>query len=375
MAFKTDSGQPPGACKGPPPLPAAPSAGDDESLLRLADSFKERARAAREQVGRVIVGQHRVVEEILIALLAGGHVILEGVPGLAKTLLVNTLAQALSLDSGRVQFTPDLMPTDVTGTQVITEDPATRERRFSFRKGPVFVNMLLADEVNRTPPKTQAALLEAMAEGQVTVGGARHALPKPFFVLATQNPIEQEGTYRLPEAQLDRFLLKVHVDYPTFDEEHGIIDRTTGTQAASASRVLSREEILGLQRIVRALRVSSHIVEYATRLARFSRPGEEGAPAWVRDLITWGAGPRAAQALILAAKAKTLLGGRFAVGRGAVRDVALPVLRHRIVPSFKSEADGLTSDDIVRRLVLETPAFPGRGDYDRATRSLLRLSP
>jgi MoxR-like ATPase len=349
--------------------------GEGEELLRLADAFKERAQAVRDQVGKVIVGQSRVVEEILIALLAGGHVILEGVPGLAKTLLVNTLAQALTLDSGRIQFTPDLMPTDVTGTQVITENPATKERVFSFRRGPVFVNMLLADEINRTPPKTQAALLEAMAEGQVTVGGMRYALDRPFFVLATQNPIEQEGTFRLPEAQLDRFLLKVVVDYPSFDEEHGIIERTTGTIGESASSALSREEILGLQRIVRSLRVSRHIVEYATRLARASRPGEEGSPAWTRRLIAWGAGPRAAQAMILAAKARTLLEGRFAVTRGAVRDVALPVLRHRIVPSFQAEADGLSSDDLVCRLVLETPAFPDKLGRDPVTRRMLRLHP
>jgi MoxR-like ATPase len=344
----------------------------DQALLELADRLAGRAGALRREVGKVIVGQDRVLEEILMALLAGGHVILEGVPGLAKTLLVNTLASSLSLESGRIQFTPDLMPADVTGTQVITEDPATRERRFTFRKGPIFVNMLLADEINRTPPKTQAALLEAMAEGQVTTGGARHELPRPFFVLATQNPIEQEGTYRLPEAQLDRFLLKVDVDYPSHDEEAAIIDRTTGTRCATVSPVLSRGEILGLQRIARSLRVSSHIVEYATRLARSSRPDEPGAPAWVRELVAWGAGPRAGQALILAAKAKTLLSGSFAVTRAAVRDVALPVLRHRILPSFQAEGEGLTADDIVCRLLLETPYLPERARHDASTRRILR---
>ena len=344
----------------------------DQALLQLADTLKDRAAVLRREVGKVIVGQDRVIEEILIALLAGGHVILEGVPGLAKTLLVNTLASSLSLASGRIQFTPDLMPADVTGTQVITEDPATRERRFTFRKGPVFVNMLLADEINRTPPKTQAALLEAMAEGQVTTGGARHELPRPFFVLATQNPIEQEGTYRLPEAQLDRFLLKVNVDYPSQAEEAAIIERTTGTQSASLSPVLSREEILGLQRIARSLRVSSHIAEYATRIARFSRPGEPNASPWVGELVAWGAGPRAAQALILAAKAKTLLSGSFAVTRAAVRDVALPVLRHRILPSFQAEGEGLTADDIVRRLLHETPHFSETDRYDASTRRILR---
>jgi MoxR-like ATPase len=366
---------------------------EGEALLRLAERFQMRAEAVRREVAKVIVGQDRVVEEILTALLAGGHVILEGVPGLAKTLLVNTLAATLSLDSGRIQFTPDLMPADVTGTQVITENPLTKERQFTFRKGPVFVHMLLADEINRTPPKTQAALLEAMAEGHVTVGGSRHALDHPFFVLATQNPIEQEGTYRLPEAQLDRFLLKVVVDYPSFDEEIGIVERTTGPRQASVSPILSRNEILGLQRLVRMLRVSSHIVEYATRLARRSRPsipghgipghgipgaggpgdGDLEAPEWVKEHIAWGAGPRAVQALILAAKARTLLQGRFSVTRGAVRDVALPVLRHRILPSFHAEAAGLTADDLVCRLLLETPAFPEKQGYDGATRRILRL--
>jgi MoxR-like ATPase len=359
--------------RGNPAAPRADAAGEGDNLLSLAESLNERAGRVRREIGKVIVGQSRVVEEILVAFLAGGHVILEGVPGLAKTLLVNTLASTLSLDSGRIQFTPDLMPTDVTGTQVIGEDPSTRERRFTFQKGPVFVHMLLADEINRTPPKTQAALLEAMAEGQVTVGGARHRLPSPFFVLATQNPIEQEGTYRLPEAQLDRFLLKIQVDYPSFDEEAGILDRTTGTRTSSASPVLSREEILGLQRIVRSLRVSTHIVEYAARLVRSSRPDEPDAPSWVRGLIAWGAGPRAGQALLLAAKARTLLAGRFSVTRAEVRDVALPVLRHRILPSFRAEAEGLTADDIVARLLRDTPAFPVRKDYDAPTRGMLRL--
>ena len=356
-----------------PPGPAEVPPFEGEALLRLADRFQVRAEAVRREVAKVIVGQDRVVEEILIALLAGGHVILEGVPGLAKTLLVNTLASTLSLASGRIQFTPDLMPADVTGTQVITACPETKERQFQFRKGPVFVHMLLADEINRTPPKTQAALLEAMAEGQVTVGGMRHGLDRPFFVLATQNPIEQEGTYHLPEAQLDRFLLKVIVDYPTLDEEIGIVERTTGPRQASVSPVLSRNEILGLQRVVRMLRLSSHIVEYATRLARRSRPQEPQAPKWVSEHIAWGAGPRAAQALLLAAKARTLLRGRFAVTRGAVRDVALPVLRHRVIPSFRAEAEGLTADDLICRLLLETPAFQDKASYDEATRRILRL--
>ncbi len=353
----------------PPPLP---DSGDD-ALLALAATFKDRVSVLRRQVAHVIVGQDAVVEEILIALLSGGHAMLEGVPGLAKTLLVSTLAKALSLDSGRVQFTPDLMPTDVTGTQVITENPHTKERQLSFRKGPVFVHLLLADEINRTPPKTQAALLEAMAEGQVTVGGARYTLPKPFCVLATQNPIEQEGTYRLPEAQLDRFLLKVVIDYPELEEERSIVERTTGTQASTVEPVMSREEILSLQRIVRALHAPPHILEYATRIVRASRVGEEGAMPWAADVFAWGAGPRATQALILAAKAKTLIEGRFAVTRGAVRSVALPVLRHRVVPSFRAEAEGFSADDLVRRLLNETPTFVPNEGTDQPTRRILRM--
>jgi MoxR-like ATPase len=346
---------------------------DDEALIRLAGSLRERAAELKKEIAKVIVGQDRVIDEILIALLAGGHVLLEGVPGLAKTLLVNTLASALSLDYGRIQFTPDLMPADVTGTQVIAEDPATRERRFTFRKGPVFVHVLLADEINRTPPKTQAALLEGMAEGQVTAGGTRHFLPRPFFVLATQNPIDQEGTYRLPEAQLDRFLFKVLVDYPELEEEAAIIRRTTGARTATPVPVLWREEILGLQRIVRALRVSPHLTAYAARLARFTRPIGSPPLPWVREHIAWGAGPRAVQALILAAKARTLLSGSFAVTRAAVREVALPVLRHRLIPSFQAEAEGLTADDLICRLLLETPPFRHPQDLDAPTRRILRF--
>jgi MoxR-like ATPase len=357
----------------PQPRPdRSPAAPDQDALLQLTESLGLKAEILRREVGRVIVGQHRVVDELLTALLAEGHCLLEGVPGLAKTLLASTLGSVLSLTSGRIQFTPDLMPTDVTGTQVMGEDPATRERRLEFRRGPVFVNLLLADEINRTPPKTQAALLEAMQEGQVTVGGTRHALEKPFFVIATQNPIEQEGTYRLPEAQLDRFLFKVIVDYPSHDEEARIIERTTGALNSSAAAVLGREEILALQRLVRSLHVSPHVMEYAARLARSSRPAEPDAPGWARELIAWGAGPRAAQALLLGAKARTLLEGRFAVTRADVRAVAFPVLRHRILPSFLAEAQGLSADDLVSRLLVEVPAFAGRRELDPVTRRMLR---
>lgn len=327
----------------------------------------------KREIGRVIVGQESVIEEVLICLLCNGHALLEGVPGLAKTLLINTVSDALSLESGRVQFTPDLMPSDVTGT-IVVEGRAS-QRHFSFQRGPIFVNVLLADEINRSPPKTQSALLEGMAEGHITNSGKRHELPNPFFVLATQNPIEQEGTYALPEAQLDRFLLKIVMDYPEFTEESQILRRTTGEKVASVRCVLSSRELLDLQRVVEVLPVTEHIIDYATRLARDSRPGQETPLPWVAELISWGAGPRATQSLIRAAKARTLLDGRFAVKRGDVRAVALPVLRHRIVPSFHAEAQEITADDIVRRLLAETRAFPGRKEspYDTLTRKILRL--
>jgi len=325
------------------------------------------------EVGRVVVGQSAVVEQLFVTLFAGGHAILEGVPGLAKTLVVNTLASALSLESGRIQFTPDLMPSDVTGTTVVQEDRATGQREFAFRRGPVFTNMLLADEINRTPPKTQAALLEGMSEGKVTVAGQRYSLPVPFVVLATQNPIEQEGTYPLPEAQLDRFLLKILIDYPNMAAERAILLRTTGSASSSASPVVSRDLILRVQTLVRTLPTTSHIDEYATRLVRRSRPSEPDAPAWVKEHVAWGAGPRAAQALILAAKAKTLMEGRFAVTRADIRAVAHPVLRHRILPSFIAEAEELSADDLVDRLLEETPAFAEKRGYDVVTRRILRF--
>ena len=341
-------------------------------LLALTDSFQEKAQSVRDEVAKVIVGQASVVDEVLVSLLAGGHCIIEGVPGLAKTLLINTLASALSLDFGRIQFTPDLMPADITGTQVISEDPHTGARRFDFQRGPIFVNVLLADEINRTPPKTQAALLEATSEGRVTVAGQRYQLPRPFFVLATQNPIEQEGTYSLPEAQLDRFLLKIVVDYPDEVEEAEILRRTTQDFAAELEPVLGAEEILALQKIVRALHVSDHVMEYAARLVRSTRPSENSGNVWLERAISWGAGPRAVQSLLLAAKARTLLTGRFSVTRGDIRDVALSVLRHRIVPSFQAEGEGISTDDIICRLLLDTPPFSIEAHYDAATRRILR---
>ncbi len=345
----------------------------DQRSLDLIDQLEDITGRLRHEIGRVIVGQDAVVDQLLITLLAQGHAILEGVPGLAKTLLVSTLGQALSLEFGRIQFTPDLMPSDVTGTLIVQEDRSTGDRDFAFRKGPVFTNLLLADEINRTPPKTQASLLEGMSERFVTVGGKRHKLPEPFFVLATQNPIEQEGTYPLPEAQLDRFLFKIVIDYPDVLEEEAILKRTTGTASAMVASVVSREKLLAMQQLVRALPTTKHLQEYATRIVRRTRPNDEGASDWVRANIAWGAGPRAVQALLLAAKAHTLLSGRFSVTRSDIRAVALPVLRHRILPSFLAEADGFTVDSLVLRLVEDTPAFTERPDYDAVSRRILRL--
>jgi MoxR-like ATPase len=320
----------------------------------------ERLPAARdrilEQLARVIVGQSAVIEELLICLFSRGHCLLEGVPGLAKTLLISTLARSLDLSFSRIQFTPDLMPADITGTDVLEEDKATGTRQVRFLEGPLFANVVLADEINRTPPKTQAALLEAMQERQVSVGRVRHRLADPFFVLATQNPIEQEGTYPLPEAQQDRFMFKVFVRYPTFDEEFEIARRTTGLPAADAEPVLTAADILALQRSVREVPVSDHLVRYALAVVRQTRAGEPGVPDFVADQLTWGAGPRAVQFLVLGAKARALLQGRSHVSVDDIQALAAPVLRHRIVVGFAAESEGVTPDTIIRRIIESTPA-------------------
>jgi len=320
----------------------------------------ERLPAARdrilEQLARVIVGQSAVIEELLICLFSRGHCLLEGVPGLAKTLLISTLARSLDLSFSRIQFTPDLMPADITGTDVLEEDKATGTRQVRFLEGPLFANVVLADEINRTPPKTQAALLEAMQERQVSVGRVRHRLADPFFVLATQNPIEQEGTYPLPEAQQDRFMFKVFVRYPTFDEEFEIARRTTGLPAADAEPVLTAADILALQRSVREVPVSDHLVRYALAVVRQTRAGEPGVPDFVADQLTWGAGPRAVQFLVLGAKARALLQGRSHVTVEDIQALAAPVLRHRIVVGFAAESEGVTPDAIIRRIIENTPA-------------------
>jgi len=326
----------------------------DQDLSRV-----EELRRAHEHIlaemKKVIVGQETVVEQLLIGLLANGHCLLVGVPGLAKTLMVSTLARILSLEFSRIQFTPDLMPSDITGTDIIEEETGTGRRQFKFIRGPVFANIVLADEINRTPPKTQAALLQAMQEREVTAGGETHVLEPPFFVLATQNPIEMEGTYPLPEAQLDRFMLNIEVDYPGEEEEARIVESTTSAYEASLDRILTGDEIIRLQGLVRRVPVSDHVLRYAVRLARSSRPGEAGAPEFVRDWVSWGAGPRASQYLILGAKTRAVLEGRYTPEVEDVKAVALAVLRHRLVTSFSAEADGVTAPEIIQRLTETVP--------------------
>jgi MoxR-like ATPase len=324
---------------------------DLAALARLRSAYD----TMREEIGRVVIGQHKVVEEILIAIFARGHCVLVGVPGLAKTLLVSTLAKTLSLSFKRIQFTPDLMPADITGTEIIQEDPVTRERRFVFMSGPIFANMLLADEINRTPPKTQAALLEAMQEHHVTAGGRSYPLPVPFFVLATQNPIEQEGTYPLPEAQLDRFMFMVSVGYPSADEELAIMRATTSGMMSEVSEMLNEEDIMDLQSIVRRIPVGEHVFRYAMNLTRSTRPEEDEAPDFIKNYLSWGAGPRASQFLILGAKARAALYGRNFASTEDVAEVALPVLRHRLLVNFNAEADGMNSDKIIHRLLKQIP--------------------
>lgn len=331
-----------------------PAEGDLAAVERLGAAYQRIV----DQLGRVIIGQREVVEELLIAMLAGGHALLVGVPGLAKTLMVRTLSETLNLSFNRIQFTPDLMPADITGTEVIQEDKSTGGREFKFIPGPVFANVLLADEINRTPPKTQAALLEAMAEHQVTAGGKRHQLPKPFFVLATQNPIEQEGTYPLPEAQLDRFMFEIRVDYPTEEEEFEIVRQTTVSNQVSVEKVLSYEEWINLQGLVRRVPVADSVIRYAMKFARLTREGAD-SPDFVKQYVSWGAGPRASQYLILGAKARAILHGRPYVSVEDVRAVAAPVLRHRILTNFNAEAEGIRPDDIVKKLAEVITADPG----------------
>jgi MoxR-like ATPase len=320
-----------------------------------AATFVARAhRGLIEQMDKAIVGQREVIDIMLLALFCQGHCILEGVPGLAKTLMISSLAKLLSLDFGRVQFTPDLMPSDITGTELLEEDPSTGRKQMRFVRGPLFANMVLADEINRTPPKTQAALLQAMQEYQVTVAGVHHGLDRPFFVLGTQNPIESEGTYPLPEAQLDRFMFKIRVDYPTLEEEVEIAMSTTGRRAAELSPVLTKQDILRIQELVRQVIVARPVAHYAVRLVRATRPRDAKNTDYIRKYLTWGAGPRACQALLLGGKARALLDGRTNVSMDDIRQVAKPVLRHRLVTNFSAESEGVGADEVVERLVHET---------------------
>ena len=325
---------------------------DVQAVSALAEAYTR----LRGEIAKVIIGQDSVVEELLIGLFARGHVLLIGVPGLAKTLLVSTVAEISSLSFRRIQFTPDMMPSDITGTDILQDDPETGRRRFTFIAGPIFANMVLADEINRTPPKTQAALLEAMQERQVSAGGVTYPLPVPFFVLATQNPIEQEGTYPLPEAQLDRFMLNVLVKYPSSDEELEILKRTTGDESSELATALSAEQIVTIQHLVRRVPVPEHVFKFARDVVRASRPQEAGAAEMIRKCVSWGAGPRAGQSLILAAKTRAVLHGRLHAGFADVREVARPVLRHRIVTTFHAEAEGIGPEEIITRLIEDTPA-------------------
>lgn len=309
----------------------------------------------KEQISKVIVGQQDVIDQLLIALFSRGHCLLEGVPGLAKTLMISTLSRSLSMAFARIQFTPDLMPADITGTDVLQENRDTGQREFRFIQGPLFHNVILADEINRTPPKTQAALLEAMQERQVTVGQTIHKLSNPFFVLATQNPIEQEGTYSLPEAQQDRFMFKVFVKYPTFEEERQIARQTTSDVDVEIKPVLTAEQVIEIQHVVRQVPVTDHVINYALALVRQTRVGEPGAPDWINEWLAWGAGPRAMQNLLVGGKARALLHGRTHVSTDDIKALAAPVMRHRITPNFTAESEGITSDKVVERLIAETP--------------------
>jgi MoxR-like ATPase len=323
----------------------------------MAEASLDRLRAAqarmKDQLHRAIVGQDEVIDQLLLAILTRGHCLLVGVPGLAKTLLISSLAKTLDLSFNRIQFTPDLMPGDITGTDLLHIDAATNERVFRFAPGPVFAHVVLADEINRTPPKTQAALLESMMEGQVTVGGRRHPLPNPFFVLATQNPIEQEGTYPLPEAQLDRFMFMVQVQYPTHDEEREILRRTTGGETAEPEKVMGAEELIEMQRVVRSIPVADHVYDYVLALTRGTRVKSEKPLSFLREWVTWGAGPRASQFLVLGAKAHAALAGRNHASIEDVKAVVHPVLRHRILTNFSAAAEGVTSDVIIDRMLQE----------------------
>ena len=325
---------------------------EKEDLLAV-EKLNQARNTIKEEIRKVIIGQDRVIDELLVALLSNGHCLLIGVPGLAKTLMISTISRILDLKFQRIQFTPDLMPSDITGTEIIQENVSTGERTFRFVKGPVFANIVLADEINRTPPKTQSALLQAMQEHEVTAGGETYKLAEPFFVLATQNPIELEGTYPLPEAQLDRFMFNIYVDYPSEEEENLIVKSTTSAYIWDLEKVMGSEEIIRLQQLARRVPASDHVINYAVRLARSTRPNESNSFPYIKNWVNWGAGPRASQYMILGAKTKAILDGRYTPSCEDVRLVAKPVLRHRIVTSFNAEADGVGTLDIIEKLLLD----------------------
>lgn len=319
--------------------------------VQLVEKLSETVKLIKSEIAKVIVGQDIIVDQLLISLLSRGHCLLVGVPGLAKTLLIKTLAGVIDLKFSRIQFTPDLMPSDITGTEIIDEDPITKKRNFRFIQGPVFANVVLADEINRTPPKTQSALLEAMQEHKVTVAGNTYVLEEPFFVLATQNPIEQEGTYPLPEAQLDRFMFNLWLDYPSFNEELEIVKSTTSLYSPELKNVVDTNELIKYQDLVRKVPVADNVIEFAVKIVNNSRPSNESSPKFIKELVRWGAGPRASQYLILAAKTKAVLEGRFTPNIDDVKTALIPVLRHRIINNFNAEAEGISTIDIINRLI------------------------
>jgi MoxR-like ATPase len=322
----------------------------DTKDVELVDKLSEKIKQVKKEIAKVIVGQDEIIDQLLISLFSRGHCLLVGVPGLAKTLLIKTVAEVMDLKFSRIQFTPDLMPSDITGTEIIEEDAVTKKRDFKFISGPIFANIILADEINRTPPKTQAALLEAMQEYKVTAAGVTHQLPQPFFVLATQNPIEQEGTYPLPEAQLDRFMFNLWLEYPSYEEEIKIVESTTSEYKAKLEKVFSANEIMEFQDLVRKVPVAENVIEFAVKVANMTRPTNGNSPQFIKDWITWGAGPRASQYMILSAKSRTVIGGRYTPNIDDVKLAMLPVLRHRIITNFNAEAEGIKSVDVIEKL-------------------------
>ena len=318
--------------------------------VQLVEQLNNKITEVKSEIAKVIVGQDEIINQLLISLLSRGHCLLVGVPGLAKTLLIKTLAEVLDLKFNRIQFTPDLMPSDITGTDILEEDQTTKKRNFRFISGPIFANIILADEINRTPPKTQSALLEAMQEHKVTAAGQTYQLPEPFFVLATQNPIEQEGTYPLPEAQLDRFMFNLWLDYPSKEEEVKIVQTTTSEYKPTLKKVLSADEIISFQDLVRKVPVAPNVIEFAVKVTNMTRPVNENSPKYVKDWVTWGAGPRASQYLVMAAKTKSIIQGRFTPNIDDIKSSMLPVLRHRIITNFSAEAEGIKSIDVIKRI-------------------------